>query len=475
MGSLVLAIDVGTSSVRSMVFDSQGKAMCANIEQVRYTPETTPDGGSMLDPQQITELICQCIDQILAQAGSLASEIGTVVMDTLVTNVLGIDKEGTPTTPVYTWADIRGASLVGTVVARLPQDYTQRTGCRAHTSYWPVRLSWLKENEPQRYQRTAYWLSIGEYLLYQLFGARQVSYSVASWTGLFNRHKLMWDEAVLEALSMQPDQFSVPSMEPCQGLSGRWAARWPTLKDARWFPAIGDGVASNIGAGCTRPQHVALSIGTSGAIRVIVPGTPERTSEGLFVYRVDASRSLVGGALSNAGNLYAWMQQTLNIEAVTSLEAVVAAMEPDSHGLTILPFLAGERAPGWNDKARAVMMGMTFNTGPEHLIRAGLEAIAYRFYQVARRLSPPKDAVYVANGAAILNSPTWMQIIADVLNAPVLALTELETTIRGAVYLATGHEPEPHTGDRYTPDAARHEVYQAAIARQAALYERLFS
>src|SRR5207248_11254345 len=103
-----------------------------------------------------------------------------------------------------------------------------------------------------------------------------VSYSTASWTGLFNRHTLAWDEAILDALAIHPDQLSEPSMESCQGLSGAWAARWPALRDARWFPSIGDGVASNIGAGCTTSRHVALSVGTSGALRVIVPGTPER-------------------------------------------------------------------------------------------------------------------------------------------------------------------------------------------------------
>jgi len=474
--SLILAIDVGTSSVRAMVFDQQGKALDGVFAQMRYQPDTTPDGGSTIPVDTLFNCIGACIDTVLSQAGEQAGRIGMVVMDSLVSNLLGMDADGTPTTPLYTWADIRGSDLREQLKAQLPADaYIQRTGCRIHTSYWPIRLLWLQRADPDTFRRTAYWLSIGDYFLYRLFGERRVSYSTASWTGLFNRHQLDWDEATLAVLPIRREQLSTPSQEPFQGLQSEWAERWPALKDALWLPSIGDGVASNIGAGCTTSQHVALSVGTSGAVRLVVNGSPKRVPEGLFAYRVDAHRTLVGGALSNAGNLYAWMQRVL--QTTPNIQDAIAQMEPDSHGLTILPFLAGERAPGWNDQAKAVFMGMTFDTAPEHLVRAGLEAIAYRFYQVARRLSPlmASDAVYVASGAPVVNSPTWMQIIADVLNAPVYATTEAETTIRGAVYLATGNELPPRMGKGYLPDPSRHAVYQRAIERQERLYKRLFS
>lgn len=481
--ALILAIDMGSSSVRAMIFDRQGRALEGVFAQARYSPDTTPDGGSTIEPGTMCNRIFACIDTALQQARARAERIALVAMDTLVSNVMGIDANGQATTPIYTWADVRGADLgeswkthlasIGLSVA----DYTQRTGCRVHTSYWPLRLLWLQAAEPQKFQRTAYWLSIGEYVLYRLFGERRVSLSTASWSGLLNRHALDWDDNVLATLPIRREQLSRPSSEPFQGLSGEWAERWSALRDALWLPSVGDGVASNIGAGCTTPQHVALSVGTSGALRVIVPGTPKQVPDGLFAYRVDADRSLIGGPLSNAGNLYAWMQRVLNVNDQPTISAKVEQLEPDGHGLTILPFLAGERAPGWNDAARAVFMGMTFDTGPEHLIRAALEAIAYRFYQVAQRLKPllPADAVYVASGAPVLNSPTWMQIIADVLGAPVFATTEAETTIRGTVFLATGDEPPPRLGQRYEPNVAHHDIYQRAIERQAALYHRLFA
>ncbi len=472
--ALTLAIDVGSSSVRVMIFDPAGNALEGVFCQQPYEPQTTPDGGAMSDPDVICSVIYAGIDTALAQAGAAAARIDRVALDTLVGNLMGMSADGLPTTPVYTWADTRGGELGARLHGLLDAaDYTRRTGCRIHTSYWPVRLLWLHEAEPVAFNRSAYWLSLGEYALCRIFGARRISLSTASWSGLLNRHTLDWDTATLDCLPVRAGQLSELSGAPFQGLRGEWAARWPALQNALWFPSIGDGVGSNLGAGCARPDTVAISVGTSGALRVIVPGTPAETPDGLFVYRVDEQRSLVGGALSNAGNLYAWLNRVLQTGG--DLQAQVAEVLPDSHGLTILPFLAGERAPGWNDHAQAVFMGMTLDTEPVHLVRAGLEAVSYRFYQIARRLMPllPEQVIYIASGAPVLNSPVWMQMLADVLGAPVYANAEAEATIRGAAYLARGITPDPQLGTGYQPNHSHHMIYQQAIARQQALYERL--
>jgi gluconokinase len=344
-----------------------------------------------------------------------------------------------------------------------------------------LRLFWLYRSQPELYKQAAHWLSIGEYLLYQLFGERRVSLSAASWSGLLNRHANDWDAETLDRLGklmpIRREMLSEVSDRPFEGLRNEWGARWPALNTAPWYPGIGDGVASNIGAGCTDRSHIALNVGTSGAIRVVVPGRPLQVPDGLFAYCVDDSRSLVGGALSNAGNLYAWLNRTLNLQRTgDDLVKQIERIAPDSHGLTLLPFLAGERAPGWNDRAQAVFMGMTFDTEPVEMVRAALEAVAYRFYQIARRLEPlrAEGAVYVASGAAILNSPPWMQIVADVLNAPVYANLEPEATIRGPMYLALGLNPAPQLGTVYTPDATRNAIYREAIRRQENLYKTLF-
>ncbi len=305
-----LAVDVGSSSVRAALFDAQGEAVEDVFVQKSYSAQTTPDGGVMLDPEAMCKLVYECIDAALAQVGD--RQIARVAMDTLVSNLMGMDADGQPTTSVYTWADTRGADLIDTLTLDRTA-YTRRTGCRLHTSYWPLRLRWLAETTPDLLKKTRFWLSLGEYALYRIFGQRRISLSTASWSGLLDRHQLEWDAPMLAQLPIERDQLSELSNAPLSGLGGDWAERWPALKEADWFPSIGDGVASNVGGDCAEAGYVALSLGTSGAMRVIVPGTPEETPQGLFVYRVDSERSLVGGALSNAGNLYAWLHQTLAI------------------------------------------------------------------------------------------------------------------------------------------------------------------
>jgi gluconokinase len=480
--ALILTVDIGSSSVRALLFDRKGNALDSVFTQVRYSPQTTPDGGSIIDPEVLCRNVFDSITKTIQQAGDHSARIAAVAMDTLVSSLVGVGEDGQPSTPIYTWADTRGGELSDKWIAQLaatglsPEQYTQRTGCRIHTSYWPLRLLWLQAHSPEAFRRTAYWMSLGEYLYYRLTGRRHVSVSTASWSGLLNRHTLEWDSQVMASLPIQPEQLSTIFSQPQKIKGDEWAKRWPALRNALWTPPVADGAASNVGAGCTTSNYVALSVGTSGALRMVLPGSPETVPDGLFAYCVDEKRSLIGGSLSNAGNLYAWMQRVLRVTEPEILEQLIAAIEPDSHGLTLLPFLAGERAPGWNPAAQAVIMGMTLDTTPEYLVRAGLEAVAYRFAQVADRLAPllPKDAIYVASGSAILSSPTWMQIMADVLNATVCATTEAETTIRGTVYLATGDELPPKLGTRYTPDPACHMTYRRAVERQMALYKRLF-
>ena len=272
--------------------------------------------------------------------------------------------------------------------------------------------------------------------------------------------------------------------QPLTGLKPEWAVRWPGLKDIPWFPAISDGAAANIGSGCDGPHHVALTVGTTGAMRVVVTETVSTVPDGLWLYRVDGRRALLGGATTEGGNLFAWLNQTLRLPAQDELEQELAQQIPTAHGLTILPFVAGERAPGWRDDARASIIGFTLDTQPIDIIRAGLEGIAYRFALIYQRIRPhlPADDIdnhqLIASGGAALSSPAWLQIMADVLGQPVLTLAEGEATSRGIALLAlegldiiadTTSLP-PATGQTYEPNLKYHQAYQAALEKQVELY-----
>jgi gluconokinase len=480
--SFILTLDVGTSSTRAMLFDAQARPVSGMQAQIHYEVHTTPDGGAEFEPAELFASVVAALDQLLELAGPLAQQIAGVAMDTLATTLLGLDSTGRPVTPLYTYADTRSAADAEALWAEFGGQaaMVDRTGCMIHSAYWPARFHWLARTQPDLLKQVARWVSFGDYLFQEFLGQRRVSYSIASWTGLLNRHELGWDQAWLSALPLDQDQLSplTDVDQPVSGLRDIWAGRWPALKSVPWFPAIGDGAAANIGSGCAGPQRVALTIGTTGAMRVALDQSPAQVPEGLWIYRVDRRRALVGGATSEGGNVYAWLSQTLQLPPDT--EEALARLAPAAHGLTVLPFVAGERAPGWRSEARASLINFTLNTQPIEILRAGLEGVAYRFALIHQRLTPhlPPEHQLIASGSGLLNSPVWVQIMADVLGRPVIASAEKEATSRGVAVLALealglARDLPAALGRVYQPDETHHAQYQEALNKQVELYNKL--
>ena len=505
----ILTLDIGTSSTRAMLFDERARAVPGVEAQIKYEKRATPDGGVEADADELLGYAERAIDQVLQRAGERAAHIAAVASDSLVSNILGVDESGHAVTPVYTYADSRGARQVDELRARLDEETThQRVGTLFHTSYLPARFLWLARERADSFRRARYWMSLGEYFLFRWTGERACSYSVASWTGLLNRQRLAWDAELLTQLPITDSQLSplVDHDAPVGALRAEYAARWQALRSATWLSTLGDGAAANVGSGCVDATRVAVTVGTSSAVRVaipereqgsrgageqnlasvsLLPHAPAPIPRGLWSYRVTRDRELIGGALSEGGNLHAWMLDTLRLGAVPDLERALAALGPDTHGLTMLPFLAGERAPNWNADARAAIVGIGLNTQPIEILRAGLEAIAYRLgliFELLRGVAPDTREV-IASGGALMKSPTWIQIIADTLGMPVVASAESEATSRGAALLALKalgvidslEDLPADLGDLYEPDAARHQVYIQALERQKKLYNKVVS
>lgn len=477
----VLTLDIGSSSARALLFDSRGEQVAGLGANATYALRSESDGTSEADGDDLIEQAARCIDGLLAQAGGLP--IGAVAVTTLASTILAVDGVGRPLMRLVTYADTRNDADAAGLRARLDERAAhERTGCPLRTAYWPARLAWFRRTQPEVWQQAARWLTVGEYLEQRLFGRSRVSHSAASWGGLLDRRTLEWDAPLLEALGLEQEQLSPPAdvEDALAGLTGAYASRWPALRDVPWFPAIGDGAAANLGSGCTSEGRVALTVGTTGAMRIVRRDVAE-VPAGLWCYRVDRRHALVGGATSEGGNAYAWVRRLARLGNEANTEAAVAAYPPDGHGLTILPFLAGERSPGWAGNVQATIHGLTLATTTVAILRAMLEAVAYRFAVIERRLSAGGEHRLIASGGALLNSPAWMQIFADVTGKLVIASAEVEATSRGAALLALqslgllgSFENAPAAdGASYFPDAARHARYQEAIARQAWLYGRI--
>jgi gluconokinase len=440
---------------------------------------STSDGGAELDPEELTQIAVDCLDELHRQVNGAGLRIAAVAGSAFWHSFLGVDEKGTPTLPILHLLDTRSAGHV----SRVPNTHA-RTGCVPHASYWPAKLLWLAENRAAEFKATRWWLSFPEYLFQKLFGHAGVSTSMASGTGLWNQNANDYDQEALAALPIRRDQLADPSTmdQPEQELLPEYRSMWPAFEGAVWFPALGDGACGNLGSGCITPDRFALMVGTTGAMRVVLECPRVEIAAGLWCYRVDRKRFVMGGALSNGGDVYAWMKRTLALPK--DVEARLEAAVPGTHGLTLLPFFSGERTPYWRADLRGVIAGLNLSTEPLDILRAALESVALRFREIltilTSRVQRPSEVV--ASGGALLHSPAWTQMMADALGRSVVACTEQEASSRGAALWAlerTGAisnlaELPASTGAVFEARPEYEAAYDRLLTEQHTLYAKLF-
>jgi gluconokinase len=484
---ILLGLDIGSSGVRAAFFNAQGHEIEGASVRVSYGPSGAD--FATFDAEGLLERVAQAIDALFANYYSSPVRIELIAISCFWHSLVGVDLDGQATTRVLGWADARAVAAVNELRSELDEARTHsRTGCRFHPSYWPAKLRRLRNEESQVFRSTSRWMSFADYLTLRLFGETATSVSMASSTGLLNQRTCEWDDELLAAAGVTSENLPAiaSARQNFRNLTGAYETRWPQLSEARLFPAIGDGAANSIGSGCQTIQTVALMIGTSGAMRACFAGEPpgQLPSE-LWCYRVDRDRVVVGGALSDGGGLYRRLKESLlPAEDFATIESDLNVAAPDAHGLTILPFWAGERSTNWNPNAHGAILGLSLKTPAIDILRAAMEAIGYRFALIARALEPfAPGAAVIASGHALRSSPTWVQILADVLGRRV-RLSELpEASMRGAALLAlevTGkiqaiEDFSTASETVFEPNMAHYEIYQEGLRRQERIYKKLFT
>lgn len=439
MTMMALALDIGSSAVRAFLYDASGTRRGG--AKIPYSWHTTPEGGVEVDAELLLDRAARALDGAVAAARAAGTVPVAAASSALWHSVLAVAADGTPLTPVYSWSDMRAASDAAELRRELDEASVHaRTGAMLHPSYLPARIRWIRRTHPAA-GGARWWMSAAEWIELQLLGAPRVSISMASATGLFDQHRCDWDEEMLAAAGIRREQL--PPLadldEPTARLTPKWRTRWPELRDVAWLPTIGDGVAANVGSGCLDPTRIALSIGTSAALRVIVPAGRLEIPADLWCYRLDRARAVIGGALSNGGGVYRWLRGTLRLpDDETAIDAALAALPPDQHGLTVLPFWAGERSPHWPLHATATIEGLTTDTTPIAIMQASLEAVTYRLLYVRHRLAQhfPDAAMLVGSGTAVRESSAWAGMIADAFGESLTLADEDEASSRGAALLA---------------------------------------
>ncbi|GAB4524565.1 MAG: gluconokinase [Anaerolineae bacterium] len=481
----ILVLDIGSSSVRAMLFDEYARPIPGAEARLAHQLTTVPAGASVIDAESLCLNLEQVIGTLLSHPA--ARHIQAVAMDTFVGNILGVDADGRPLTPVFTYADTRCAEDIEYLRQHVNlHDSHQRTGCVLHTAYLPGRLHWLRRTHPSLFAAVYEWVDFGTYVYRRWFAHTDVpcSYSVAAWTGLLNRQTLAWDETWLRILEIPVHTLSGLSDYDTHTytLSNDYANKWPELEGVPFLLAIGDGAAANVGSGCLTPERLALTIGTTAAIRVASTLYPDPVPAGLWSYRITAKTHLTGGATSEGGNIFAWAREVLNLTDLRDLDKTLANRPADAHGLTFLPLLAGERSPGWQAQATGTVHGLRLSTSALDIVQAALEGVALRLSIIADQLSPFMDAEtdVIAGGGAVQNSNVWTQMIANALNRPIHVTDDAEVTARGTALLALRAldlplpDLTPSIAHVLRPQPDQVERLHHARQRQSALYQNLY-
>ncbi|HEY7421905.1 MAG TPA: FGGY family carbohydrate kinase, partial [Gaiellaceae bacterium] len=379
----LLALDIGSSSVRAQRFDERGEAE-GELRREEY---------EAADPAEVATAVRTVLADEEADAASCFAH-----------SLVALDEDWNALTPILGWRDTRSAGAAEWLARRLDAEAVHaRTGAFLHPSFWPAKLAWLAETEPETFRRASWFVSFADYL----HGRPETSLGMASTSGLLDLTTQDWDQELLALLGVSADRLPRLARLPL----------WP------------DAACSNAGAGCTTRDRAALMVGTSGALRVLYESERPQPKPGLFLYLADERRVVEGGALSDGGNLYEWLERTL-ADASGSL----ATRDPSDHALVFLPFLGGERSTGWNPEARGAVHGLTFDTTPLDLRQAAFEGVAFRFAAIADLL--PTVNEIVATGGGLLRDRDWIQIMADALARPIHVSDVPEASLRGAAVLA---------------------------------------
>ncbi|WP_138750838.1 gluconokinase [Paenibacillus sinopodophylli] len=438
MSNYVMGLDIGTTSVKACLFDRIGNLVTeAELLIVTEYPE---QGWAQQDASEIERLAVQAVREAVNKAKIDREQIIAVGFSAAMHSLLPVSEQGEPLSAAFIWADGRGTEQAEQMTAEKRNRLYAKTGTPIHPMTPFLKLLWMKEVQDEAYHQAAYFMSIKEYITYCWFGRRLIDYSMASATGLFNPITLEWDTELLELAGIHTHQLSeiVPPTTVLGQLNEELAERMGLASSVSFVIGAADGQLSNLGTGALLAGEVAVSVGTSGAIRQFTREAKVSPGGETFCYSFMSDSYIIGGPTNNGGIALQWLKQLLNDSgSYESFLEVADQSSPGAEGLLFLPYINGERAPLWNQRARGNFYGMTMTHTKAHYVRAVLEGITFNLYQIYRaleNLAGPSKQIYVSGGLA--RSPIWLQMMADVFNTAICVSENHHSAAWGAAWTA---------------------------------------
>jgi len=495
---VVIGIDIGTTNTKAVAMAEDGVTL--GSASVSYQVYKDGEGRHELDPDQLLDAVVTTLREVVEKlvAAGLAGRtvkgrgLAGISLSCAMHSLIAVDGEGHPLTRAITWADVRSEAyarkLRGTETGK--RIYAV-TGTPIHAMSPLCKLLWLKEQEPELFRRAARFVSIKEYIWRRLFGKYRVDHSLASATGLFDIRRRAWNPESLALAGIDEGQLSEPV--PCTyweaGLLPGWASLGLPV-DLPFVIGSSDGCLANLGTGAIRRGDTALTIGTSGAIRMTTTAPETDVQERIFSYVLADGYYVCGGATNNGGNVLQWYTgQVLGRKDADATELAKLVTEantvaPGCEGLVFLPYVHGERAPVWDADAKGVFFGVRSIHEQRHFLRAVMEGVSFSLRQVGASLEEtigPIERIYASGG--FTHSPIWLQMMADIFQKKVMVTGAADASAVGAAQLgfyALGILPGLDAAASlvkveavYEPASEQAEVYRKNYRVFTELYGRL--
>ncbi|MFC0416716.1 gluconokinase [Cytobacillus solani] len=453
MSNYMLGIDIGTTSTKAVLFTEKGEVIQQeNIGYPLYTPDIST---AEQDPEEIFKAFLQAISNITKKHPQ--KKLSFISFSSAMHSVIAMDEHDHPLTPCITWADNRSEAWAHKIKDELNgHEIYKRTGTPNHPMSPLTKIAWLVNEHPEIAVKVKKYIGIKEYIFKKFFDQYVVDYSLASAMGMMNLKTLDWDEEALAIAGVTCAQLSmlVPTTKIFQNCHPHLAKQIGINPQTPFIIGASDGVLSNLGVNAIRKGEIAVTIGTSGAIRTIIdkPQTDEKGR--IFCYCLTEKHWVIGGPVNNGGMILRWIRdefasseietaKRLGIDPYEVLTKIAQRVRPGADGLLFHPYLAGERAPLWNPNVRGSFFGLTLSHKKEHMIRAALEGVIYNLYTVFLALmecmNSPVTRIQATGGFA--RSEVWRQMMSDIFESEVVVPESYESSCLGACILglyATG-------------------------------------
>ncbi|OQP63200.1 hypothetical protein A3860_25255 [Niastella vici] len=486
---VIIGVDIGTSGTKAIAYTREG-AVIANT-YVSYNPVDNPPGHHELDPEVLFNAVITSIEKTVQQVIKLAHKIEGISFSTAMHSLIAVDADGQPLTNVITWADARSAAYAEALKqSPAGHDIYRYTGTPVHPMSPLCKIMWLRDHQPQIFAAAHKFIGIKEFIFYRFFGKYLIDHSIAAATGLFDIYKKQWYEPALAAAGIASGRLSepVPATYVVHGLNKTYAQQLGIDAGTSFVIGASDGCLANLGSNATKPGDLSVTIGTSGAVRMMATQPAWDKQERLFNYILTDELYVSGGAINNGVVLLKWYTEHFLQKQFASGDDLVAFVQQAAQapagadGLLFLPYIMGERAPVWDAGAKGVFLGIHAGHTQAHFMRAIIEGINYALYEVAASVEEtvgPIQHIYASGG--FIKSHLWLQWLTDVFGKEITVINNDDASAVGAALLGLqaldrpGRVSSPviHSKQNYTPDAALHARYQRYYKVYAGLYIKL--